>query len=149
VLAVLVSTAVIAFLAAGCGGSKSAAPTKTEFVSKANAICAKADQKLEAAGQTFFEGTGDTQPTEADFVREKVVPILEQEVLDPFEALGAPKGDEEQVAAMIAAGREAIARLKQNALLLRAPPGSAKDPFRTVDRLNKAYGLTCGRDSQE
>jgi len=150
VLAVLVSTtAVIAFLATGCGGSTTAAPTKAEFVSKANAICTKANQKLEAAGRTFFKGTGGTQPTEADFVREKVSPILEQELLDPIEALGAPKGDEEQVTAIVAAGRQAVAKLEKNAVLLKAPPGSAKDPFRSLSRLARTYGLTCGGGSQE
>lgn len=137
-----ICSASLAFAAVGCGGSEKNSPTKQEFVSQANSICQKAGHKLEAAGQSFFTG-GGAQKTEADFVNQKVAPIFQHDLLDPIEALGAPKGDEDKVSAILDAGHQAIVKLKAHPLLIKAPPGSAKDPFRDLGRLATAYGLRC------
>ena len=69
---------------------------------------------------------------------------FERDLLDRIDALGAPKGDEDKVNAILDAGHQALARLKTHPLLIRAQPGSAKDPFRDLGRLAAAYGLRCG-----
>jgi len=138
-----ICSASLAIATAGCGGSEEASPTKQEFVSQANSICQKATHKLEAVGQSFFSGGNGAQLTEADFVNQKVAPILERDLLDPIEALGAPKGDEDRVSAILNAGHQGLVKLKAHPLLIKAPQGSAKDPFRDLGRLATAYGLHC------
>ena len=53
-----------------------------------------------------------------------------------------PKGDEGEVKAILDAGRQGLASLKRNPLLIRAEQGSLKDPFGKFRRLAKAYGLS-------
>jgi hypothetical protein len=139
----VVACVALALLAAGCGGDKKTL-SKDEFVQRSGEICTKANTKLEAAGREFFKSGSGAQPTEAEFVDEKVVPILQKDLLDPIEALGAPKGDEKQIDAVLAAGRDGLNRLQKNPESIKAPPGSAKDPLRRFGQLAKAYGLTCG-----
>lgn len=142
--AILGSVALAVGVAAGCGSSKSPAPSKAEFLTKANVACVRANQKLATAGQTFFKSQAGKQRTEADFVQTKVAPIINHDLLAPIHALGAPKGDEDEVGAILDAGRAAVLQLKKDPMLIRAPQGSTRDPFRTLTRLTKAYGLTCG-----
>ena len=142
----LVIVGVAVGLAAGCGGGANA-PTKDEFVKQVSEICSKANQKLGAAGQEFFKKGSGPPPTEGQFVNQKVVPIFEQELIDPVDALTPPKGDQDEIDAILNAGRDALQRLKANPESLQAPSGSAKDPFLTFGKLAKSYGLKCGGGS--
>jgi hypothetical protein len=141
-LLALLSAAAIGVITAGCGSGGNKSLTKDDFVSQASSICSKASQKLEAVGQSFFKSGANR--TEADFVNQKVVPIFQQELIDRIDALGAPKGDESDVNAILDAGRQGLAKLKKNPLLIRAAQGSAKDPLAEMGRLATAYGIRCG-----
>jgi hypothetical protein len=114
--------------------------SKNEFVSKANSTCTQAIRKLGAA---LFNG--GLRRTDSDVVNKDVIPILERNLIDPIDALGAPKGDEDKVDAMLAAGKQAAASLKRNPHLIRAVGGPG-DPFLKFQRLARAYGLNrCAR----
>ena len=128
---------------AACGDddektSTSSAPTKAQFIARTCAIEAAGNRKLEAAGQSFQHGTSEKQ-----FVDEKVLPIAQTSLVEPLDALTPPQGDEQQVDAIIAAARQALADLKADPESIRAPQGSAKDPFRRFQELAAAYGLRC------
>jgi hypothetical protein len=125
-----------------CGGSKEAAPTTSEFLNSASAICKETTGKLELAGGSFFSGSGGAKKTEADFIKQKVNPIFETG-LDRIGGLGAPDGDEDDVKAILAAGSTALDKLRKNPMLIRANPGSPQDPFKDFGRLSLAYGISC------
>jgi hypothetical protein len=145
-MSVFVATVVVLCAAplvlAGCGGSSRAAPTKAEFLQKSSAICRDMGAKLETAGREFFGGAKGASRTEADFVKEKVDPIL-RAGLDSIEALGAPEGDESTITALLDAGRAGLAKVDDNPELIKADPGSAKDPLREFGRVTQAYGISC------
>ena len=144
----MASAATVASLAvAGCGGGQSSpaadtAPTKAEFVRKAQRICAAAGQKLEAAGATYF--TTNPGGTEKTFVETKVKPIVENDLIAKLDALPTPSGDEAKINAVLDALRGGLATLRANPESIKAPTGSARDPFQKSGKLARAYGLRCG-----
>jgi hypothetical protein len=137
----------IALAVAGCGGGRSSSaaqtqPTKAEFVRQAQRICTAAARKLEAAGATFF--TTNQGGTEKKFVETKVTPIVEKDLIAKIDALPTPSGDEAKINAVLDALRQGLTTLRANPESIKAPSGSAKDPFHKSGELSKAYGLRCG-----
>jgi hypothetical protein len=136
-----------ALVVAGCGGGKSTSaaqtlPTKAEFVRKAQRICTAAGRKLEAAGATYF--TANAGGTEKKFIETKVRPVIEKDLIAKIDALPAPSGDEAKINAVLDALRQGLTTLRANPKSIKAPTGSAKDPFRKAGEVAKAYGLRCG-----
>ena len=126
-------------LTTGCGddnGSTGDAPTKAEFVKQVEPLYKKFQRDIQAAGDQFFSGS--TKRSEADFVNEKLTPLL-QGFLDDLGQLTPPEGDEQEVAAIIDAGEQGLKEVQANPSLLRAPQGSKKDPFREFSQLGPAY----------
>ncbi len=134
---------------AGCGGSDSSTSTtsetltKSEFVAKANAICAKGNQEIRAAGKKLFSsGQAPSQAAQEKFVTATVIPSIQQQV-DAVDDLPAPAGDEQKVQAIVNAARSALDKVKQDPSLITAQGQS--DPFAQADKLTNSYGLTqCG-----
>ena len=130
--------ALFALLVAGCGGSSEEALTKSEFVKQGNAICAVAAKEREKA---IFEVANNANPSRSQQeVREEAVeagiPVYE-EATEQIADLGAPKGDEAKVEAVVEAMEEAAAKVNAN-------PQSAFSGDRTFGKANKAaesYGL--------
>ena len=83
------------------------------------------------------------EASEAEFVKRDVVPIF-RDSLRRIAALRPPASDQPTVRGLLAAGHRGLARLEANPESLKAPPGSAKDPFREFGRRAEAYGLRCG-----
>jgi hypothetical protein len=128
----------------GCGDDDSSSdekpqPTKAQFLKQADAVCASGNRQLESAGRTFFK----PGVTEADFVEKKVAPIFTT-MLGKLDALRPPEGDDAQIDRLIRAGRQGLDKLKADPDSIKAPPGSAKDPFRDFGKQGKKYGLRCG-----
>lgn len=140
----LTAVAVLAVVSLGaCGEDNSEtkeAPrlTKPQFIAKASAICARTNNQLEHAGQKLAPET-----TEAEFVRDSVAPIF-RSAIDQIASLRPPAADEQKAQAIVDAGRRGLARLEADPESLKAPPGSAKDPFRELGRRARAYGVRCG-----
>jgi hypothetical protein len=134
---------------AGCGGSDSTTSTtsetltKSEFVAKGNAICAKGNEEIRAEGKKLFSsGQVPSQAAQEKFVTATVIPSIQQQV-DGVDALPAPAGDEQKVQAIVDAARSALDKVKQDPSLITDQTQS--DPFAQADKLTNSYGLTqCG-----
>jgi hypothetical protein len=147
VAAILLLVACLA--TAGCGGSDSTSGgaitasqlSKAEFDKKAEAICKKTYFDLKREYLKFVEGE-DEEPfddldTINEYANDVILPIREREV-EEWKALGAPKGDEKQIEAIVEAYEDAIAITEED------PPQavtSPANPFNTVNHLGLEYGL--------
>ena len=147
--------AVAALVGAGCGGDDETSGggetlTKQEWIAKADAICADAQERIQKLGDPgadlgkLAELTGDAKE------------IIEDEVA-AMRDLKPPTGDEQQIDAMLAQvekGSEAfealieaassgdIAKLQE----ITAEGSDFSKASAEADRLAKEYGLTkCGR----
>ena len=148
---VMMLTAILALLpvAAGCGSSKkrstSAAPalTKAEFLKRGNAICKQGNQQINRVARKLFP-TRNARPSQAQlkkFATATLIPSVQSQI-NGVKALGAPKGDEAKVSAIITSAQAALDQGKKDPLLLVS---SKHDPFAKTNKLAKAYGLTvCG-----
>jgi hypothetical protein len=139
----------VGLVAAGCGSSGSSgststtALTKTEWLKKANAICKKGNQQINAGAQKVFpKSKGKPSPAELNkFATGTLIPSVQSQI-DQINALGAPKGDEAKVTAILNSAQAALDKGKKDpALLTTNGPG----PFKKTNQLSTAYGLTtCG-----
>jgi len=101
-------------------------------------LCRASSDELRAAAAHAF---GQQRPTTAAwraFMMGTALPIITRQ-LDGIAALPhAPADDDSSIAAIVKAGREAVAAATQDSTLLM--PGSSA-PFDTYDRLATAYGI--------
>jgi hypothetical protein len=139
---ILVSIGIGAVTASGCGSSDSSdsasAPTKSQYVKEADAICAKAE------GEQFqlIVAYKKKHPTaeEEEMVKPAAIPPLEEE-MSGIKALATPEGDEDQVQAWINAFEASLQKVKNNPhsiLNLR------KNPFEDANKKAAKLGFkTC------
>ena len=118
--------------------AKDSAPSKEEFVARANEICAQGNTKLQAAAQERL-GEGMAPAADRDaFATETIVPNVRGQI-DDIGALDVPKRDEDTVNAFLHEAERILDRLE------RAPESFSADPFVQVNQDFAAYGLTaCG-----
>jgi hypothetical protein len=138
-------------LASACGGDDRpddfspvvAEPlSKVEFLREADRICFASESRIEAAADDLVTGQGHPDPAEVERVAISiVVPALESEVR-AIRAIGAPDGDEREVAAILAATEDGIAAIEADPRgLLDGIPAD----LRRAQRLAEAYGSRqCG-----
>jgi hypothetical protein len=144
-LAAAGTLAVAALALAGCGGGaetttaaidSTAAPiTKSAFVRKANAICAKGNAENKAAGAKL-----GAEPSEAQvvaFVKRTEVPAVQAQI-DALKALGAPRGDEATVAKMLTLAQAGVNAVKAQPTIVT----SGSNVFARFARVAHPYGLT-------
>ena len=139
--------ALAALALVGCGGGESdddvfppgvARPLdKVEFLAEADRICHSTNARIEAAADDLAASPTDPTPAE---VRQVVIgvaiPALEAEVR-AIRAIGAPTGDEREVAAILAATEEGIEQIRADpAVVLEGPPPA----LRRAGRLAREYG---------
>jgi len=155
-LTILLATATaIGAIAAGCGGggnSSTSASTggitvttsslgKAAFIKKAEAACDAERGKLIPEIDAYFKKYGSKLPEPVLIVKmlqATLVPIVEAEIAD-VRKLGAPAGDEEEIAAMLAAQQKAVERVKK---MKRAPATEAVESnFVGATKLYRAYGF--------
>ena len=136
----------VALLAAGCGSSGDKGLSKAEFLKQGNAICAKGNAEINAAGKKIFGPA--RRPSRAaglKFATDTLVPKVGQQIND-IAALKPPKADKNTVDALIAGVRQAFAKVKAHPALALA--SGAHDPFADANKKANAYGLTkCGGSS--
>lgn len=141
-------------VAAGCGSAKqdghktaSAAPSKVDFIIKAEALCRRRGTLRRAAVRRYVAAhTRNGNPyTHAERVGEidaASLPGIRAEARE-LEALQPPAGEVERIQELIAALRKAIARTQRHPELIFSP---ATNPFRHVSELARSYGfVTCAR----
>jgi uncharacterized protein with beta-barrel porin domain len=126
--------------------STTAALTKAQFDKQGNAICKKGNQQInKVANQTFTKKKYPNGPppksVQVKFATDTLIPNIQTEI-DGIKALGAPKGDEAKVNAIVTSAQGALDQAKKDpTVLLQNGPG----PFKPTNKLANAYGLTvCG-----
>jgi hypothetical protein len=133
---------------AGCGGDDPDATypagvsrpiAKVRFLAEADRICHSTNARVEAAADDIATSGRDPRPAEARRLALGIaVPALEAEV-QAIDSLGAPRGDEREVEAIIAATERGIAQIKADpAGVVDGPPPA----LRKAGRLARAYGST-------
>jgi hypothetical protein len=141
-VSLLIGVLIALSLVVGCGGggSDDQPPTKAEFIRQADAICKAATKKIqdgfnEAAQRNTPRSKESAAATQ--FVDDVMAPTYQRQI-NEIRALGAPKGDEKQVDAMLTAMQEGLDSGKEQPLVL----------IRTESSLGKshsaaqAYGLS-------
>src|SRR5437870_6036220 len=114
---VFVAAAVVTTTLAACAGGAKAL-TKAEFVKQGDTICKRANDKLNKTGLALFA----LRPTakELSVFLGQAIPTFDGALAD-LDKLKAPKADQTDVDAMIAAGRSDLAKIK--AIRTRAANG--------------------------
>jgi hypothetical protein len=146
----VVASLALVLVVAGCGSSSkskssTATPTltKAEFLKKGNAICKKGNQQINRAGNKAFPKSKG-KPTQAQlkkFATDTLIPSVQSQI-SGVKALGAPKGDEAKVKAIITTAQAALDKGKKDPTVLVS---NKRDPFAKSNKLTKAYGLkACG-----
>jgi hypothetical protein len=147
-VAIGLAAATLAATAGGCGGSGDSGPTKAEFIKQADAICAQTDGRQRAVKREFWVGhpgvLGTSQFREeeegwrTDVVEAAVLPQVQEEA----EALGRlrrPKGDNEEIRAIVRAMEKAVRKGEAEPVALVGT--NAVGPFAKVEEMARAYGF--------
>jgi hypothetical protein len=149
-IALIAAVVVAALIVVGCGGDDSSTSTasisKEKFLVKADAVCKRGTERLEAGLVGFLtDGKKIHKPSQEDnekFIVKVLIPSLRREVKE-MRALGVPDGDEEKVGAMIDALEEGLETAEDDPKAVAA--GSTDIVFGITSRLAGEYGLeTCG-----
>jgi hypothetical protein len=143
-LAIVLASLLIAVAGAGCGsGSSSTADSastplsKAEFRKQAGAICENAQkERKEGQKEAVAKGEEAGSAEEAKVTTEALLAPVRTMTAELSE-LGAPKGQEKQVQAIVAAFEAGIASLEANPTSPQAASAFAK-----ADKLAIEYGLT-------
>lgn len=134
-------------LVAGCGddddddaGIATSELSKQEWVEQANEICAKGNEEVgKAAQETFSQGEPSQQQVE-EFALDVAMPGTQEQV-DEIRALGAPEGDENEIAAILDTAQEGIEEIHDD-------PSKLDDGESTLDEASQQmaeYGVAaCG-----
>jgi hypothetical protein len=122
---------------AACGGSDDK-PTKAEYITKADAICKAADDKIQTLAQQQFANQQPTPEQITQFQRDKVVPSIEQQSKD-LRALDKPDGDDDELNGIYDSLDEAVQKAKSS-------PTIDDTTFQAVDKKAQDYGFKeCGK----
>jgi hypothetical protein len=145
----LAGACVAAVAVGGCGGGDDGV-SKSDYVKKGNAICDNYDKQVAALAKESFPNItqSNQRPTVPAFQAflGKLLPLTEAEIRN-LRALEKPKGDEQEIEAILAAADKGVAQARRGATdptVARRLMGDV-DPFADANRKAKAYGLkTCG-----
>lgn len=158
-LCIIAAAVGLGLLVVGCGGGDSGASAGTEsevatqvsslskaqFIEKADAICEKKTNEfhneIETLQSQLTQGSAASELTKsAKLVTVVFVPTFEKEI-GQIEALGAPEGDEEDIAAILAAMQRTLDEGKDEPLTVLRREHTFGKGF----QLARAYGFTaCG-----
>jgi len=136
----LCAALVVGLMITGCGGGSdsTASLTKAQFVKQADAICRKVDKSqtagLDKLTKEFSDPTKITKAVQKTWILEQGLPSVQQEA-EEIAALGAPSGDEEQVAAIVKGIEEAVKKAEKD------PLKSLESSFTGANNLAAKYGL--------
>lgn len=129
----LVATAALCVLAAGCGGGSDQPLSKTAFVKQGNAVCSKSDEKRNAGFNAYME-KHDVGLAPQEIAEKFVLPSI-QEAAEGLDALAAPKGDEKEVEAIVVGIEEGVKRAEKQ------DPEAFEQVLTPAANLAHEYGL--------
>jgi hypothetical protein len=135
---VLIPLALSAVLAAGCGSSSDDKTlSKSDYIKQADAICAKDNKKLQAAGEKL--GNRPSKQQIAQFAKNDLVPTISSQIQE-LRALKPPKADQAKLNKLYDEVDRTLASLKSD-----PAKATRDDPFAHANAGAKAYGLkVCG-----
>ncbi len=125
-----------------CGGSddSSDAPTKAEFITQADAICARGDDRITAKLKQQFGEKSPNKKETITFISDEVVPNIEQQATE-LRKLTPPEGDEEEFNALLDSLEGGVAKLKDDPASTLGPDS----PLADANKKAQDYGFTsCG-----
>ena len=127
---------------AACGGG---APSKAEFIDKADSICAEASERAEQVAVQGFRDPRHPTGREVVAVLHEVVPI-EREAIDRVRELEQPE-DATEIDFFLAKADAALdetARIRdpQKAIAALRASDTPRDPFYVANQAARRYGLT-------
>jgi hypothetical protein len=132
------------------GATAPKAASKSDFVVKANALCVKRREQVQAAVAAIFKGIegkeseSSRQSAVRKLVDRAVAPKLEAEA-EELRALEPPRGDAGKVEAIAAAIEAGVAEAREDP---QAFIGGGSSPLTKPQRLARRYGIgACGRVS--
>ena len=140
---------VIALVVVGCGGGDDSSSgnsiSKEEFIAKADAVCKKGTERMQAAIAGVLKNqpniTKVTKGEQEKIVATVMVPSVSREVKE-LRALGVPDGDDEKVDAMITALEEGVETAERDPA---AVTKSSDAIFGIASRIAGEYGAVgCG-----
>jgi hypothetical protein len=147
-LIALAAGVLLVALVAGCGSSSdSSSLTKAEFIKQADQICTKGEKSIENGAEKFAEENKvDTEnPTKAqkeEVIKTVVAPDIRKQA-EEIDDLGAPKGEESEVEAIVTSVEEGADELESKPAQLI----EGKNPLEASSKLAKEYGLkVCGEE---
>lgn len=123
-----------ALVVQGCGGGDSEPLRKAEFLQQGNEICKVANAEREEGSKESVNGSSEAGDMEG-FVTEVALPPI-QKMTSELGDLGAPKGDEKQVEAIVQGFESSAEQLEGD------PVGVTSDSFSAASKQAAAYGLT-------
>lgn len=142
-------TAAILVVVAGCGGtdstaainspSKSSGITKAELIKRGDAICRKTDTVQKEAFAAYNEKHGEattSKELEKALVKSALPPIEAE--IEELAALGAPRGDELQINAIVAGFEKALKGAEKHPDTLL---GTDEGEFAQPDKRAGTYGF--------
>lgn len=140
---------IAAAIVAGCGSGGSgdevtaSSITKPEYIKRADAICQSRNRELENRLAVYLKKTklNYSSATEAQYValvETLYIPALKKEIT-AIRALGAPKGDEDEVTELVAAREENLETAEEKPSEIA---DAAPIVFQESNKLAKEYGLT-------
>lgn len=122
------------------GGERS---PKEQFIEDANAVCAEANERIQAQLQPYLKRNVSEGKEEAvidEMLNEVIDPGMEEEI-EEIRALGVPAGDEQQIEAVFTAMQGVVDEARADSSVFR----EKREPFKKPEELAVAYGLgSCG-----
>jgi len=147
-LVAVLAAVFLGLLAVGCGSSSdSSSLTKAEFVKQADQICTKGEKSIEDGAEKFAEDNdvNTEKPTKAqqeEVIQQVVAPDIRKQA-EEIGDLGAPKGEEAEVEAIVTAVEDGADELESKPETLI----EGKNPLVKGSKLAKEYGLkVCGEE---
>jgi hypothetical protein len=137
----------VALVGVGCGGGSSELVANVElskptYMKKAEAVCKKNYEKVREGYESFVKSHGGPEnafkdPADSAKYAEDVVVGEKKKTVEELKALGAPKGEEDQVEAIVEAYEEGIEVGEENPVQVMSSNGV----FAYATYVAEEYGL--------
>ena len=124
--------------------------SKGDYIARSGAICTSSGKQAGDDYERIVEKGPKTAHTAQRFLSESVVPLFRRG-LAKRDRLPAPEGDEQEIEAMMASGKKALAGFERAAAKpsdsLALMRGQVPDPAKGFDARSRRYGIAkCGGD---